>query len=134
MEGPDAVPLKEAAAAALASDPGITESADEVARYLSGLPYSVRLFAAVDENGVARATSACHVFGEYAQIFFVTTEPAWRRRGIGHAMTLAALRAAASLGARRAILHGTDDGASIYKRLGFEDAGMLTRFSYATKA
>ena len=50
---------------------------------------------AVDESGIARATSACHVFGDYAQVFFVNTEPAWRRRGIGSAMTLEALRAAA---------------------------------------
>jgi ribosomal protein S18 acetylase RimI-like enzyme len=128
---PDAVPLKNAVAAAIASDPGITDSAENVAGYLSGLPPSVRLFAAVDETGVARATSACHVFGDYTQVFFVSTEPAWRRRGIGGAMTAAALRGAASLGARRAILHSTADGASLYERLGFEPVGMLTRYSYA---
>jgi predicted GNAT family acetyltransferase len=127
---PDAVPLKAAVAAAIASDPAITD-ADHVASYLSGLPSSVRLFAAVDETGAARATSACHVFGEYAQVFFVSTEPAWRRRGIGGAMTAGALRGAASLGARRAFLHSTADGASLYKRLGFEPAGLLTRYSYA---
>ena len=127
---PDAVPLKAAVAAAIASDPAITD-ADHIARYLSGLPSSVRLFAAVDETGAARATSACHVFGEYAQVFFVSTEPAWRRRGIGGAMTAGALRGAASLGARRAFLHSTADGASLYKRLGFEPAGLLTRYSYA---
>jgi ribosomal protein S18 acetylase RimI-like enzyme len=128
---PEAVPLKDAVAAAIASDPGITDSADNVAGYLSGLPASVRLFAGVDETGAARATSACHVFGEFAQIFFVSTEPAWRRRGIGSAMTAGALRSAASLGARRAFLHSTDDGASLYTRLGFEAIGLLTRYSYA---
>jgi ribosomal protein S18 acetylase RimI-like enzyme len=132
-EAPDAVSLKDAVAVAISSDPSVEGSAEDAARYLSGLPNSVRLFAAVDEDGVARATSACHVFGEYAQVFFVNTEPAWRRRGIGQAMTSEALRAAASLGARHAFLHATDDGASVYKRLGFEDAGMLTRFSYETK-
>jgi ribosomal protein S18 acetylase RimI-like enzyme len=95
------------------------------------LPASVRLFAGVDETGAARATSACHVFGEFAQIFFVSTEPAWRRRGIGSAMTAGALRSAASLGARRAFLHSTADGASLYTRLGFEAIGLLTRYSYA---
>jgi ribosomal protein S18 acetylase RimI-like enzyme len=130
-EAPDAVPVQDAAAVAVVSDPGITDSADDVAGFLSGLPSSVRLFAAVDETGVARATSACHVFGEYTQVFFVNTEPAWRRRGIGRAMTLEALRAAASLGARRAFLHATNDGASVYKGVGFEDVGLLTRYSYA---
>jgi len=95
------------------------------------LPSSVRLFAAIDESGVAHATSACHVFGDYTQIFFVNTEPAWRRGGIGQAMTSEALRAAASLGARRALLHATDDGASVYTRLGCEDVGLLTRYSGA---
>ncbi len=127
----DAVPLKDAVAAAIASDPGITDSAERMAGYLSGLPSSVRLFAAVDEIGVARATSACHVFGEYAQVFFVSTEPTWRRRGIGGAMIRGALRSAASLGARRAFLHSTADGASLYESLGFEPAGLLTRYSYA---
>jgi ribosomal protein S18 acetylase RimI-like enzyme len=128
---PEAVSLEDAVAAAIAADPGITDSADRVANYLSGLPPSVRLFAAVDETGVARATSACHVFGKYTQVFFVSTEPAWRRQGIGGAMTVGALRAAASLGARWAFLHSTADGASVYERLGFEPVGLLTRYSYA---
>jgi ribosomal protein S18 acetylase RimI-like enzyme len=128
-DAPDGVSLQDAVAAAIASDLGITESADHVAGYLRGLPSSVRLLAAVDDSEVVRATSACHVFGEYAQVFFVNTEPAWRRRGIGQAMTLEALRAAAFLGVRRAFLHATDDGASMYERLGFEAVGLLTRYS-----
>jgi GNAT superfamily N-acetyltransferase len=128
---PNAVPLKDAVTAAKRSDPSITDSADDVASYLSGLPPSVRVFAAVDETGVVRATSACHVFGEYTQIFFVSTEPAWRRQGIGGATTAGALRGAASLGAHRAILHSTADGSSVYRRLGFEALGLLTRYSHA---
>lgn len=128
---PNAVPLRDAVAVAIASDPGIAEPPDEFARYLMGLPSSVRLFAAVDGAGVARATSGCDVFGEYARVFFVNTDPGWRHRGIGHAMTVGALRAAASSGASRAFLHATDDGASVYMRLGFESAGRLTRYSRA---
>jgi len=75
--GPDGVALKDAVAVAVASDPGIPESAaDDFAAYLSRLPSSVRLLAAVDESGAAHATSACHVFGDYTQVFFVNTEPA----------------------------------------------------------
>jgi ribosomal protein S18 acetylase RimI-like enzyme len=128
-EAPDAVSLEDAVAVAIASDRSVKDPADVAAEYFRGLPSSVRLFAAVDENGVARATSACHVFGEYAQVFFVNTEPAWRRRGIGQAMTLEAVRAAASAGARRAFLHATEDGASLYKRLGFEAVGLVTRYT-----
>lgn len=130
-EAPNAVPLQDAVAVAIASDPGITEPADEFARFLIGLPSSVRLFAAVDDAGVARATSGFDVFGEYARVFFVNTAPGRRHRGIGHAMTVGALRAAASSGARRAFLHATDDGASVYMRIGFEAAGRLTRYSRA---
>jgi ribosomal protein S18 acetylase RimI-like enzyme len=130
-EAPDAVPLECAVAVAAASDPGITGPPDELSGFLSSLPSSVRLFAAVDEAGVARATSGCDVFGDYARVFFVNTEPGWRRRGIGQAMTGQALGAAASSGALRAVLNATDSGASVYMRLGFEVAGRLTRYSLA---
>jgi ribosomal protein S18 acetylase RimI-like enzyme len=125
-----AVALGDAVAVALASDPGITESAaGEFARFLSSLGPSTRLFAAVDEAGVARATAGHEVFGEYVHVFFVNTEPDWRRRGIASAMTVQALAAAASAGARRAVLDATDTGISVYLRLGFEVAGRLTRYS-----
>ena len=120
--------LAEAAAVAMASDPGITEPAAEFERFLAGLSSSTQLFTAVDEGGVARATSGCEVFGEYARIFFVNTEPGWRGRGIGAAMTIAALRAAGRAGARRATLDATEAGASLYRRLGFESAGRMTRY------
>jgi ribosomal protein S18 acetylase RimI-like enzyme len=120
--------LAEAAAVAMASDPGITEPAAEFERFLAGLSSSTQLFTAVDEGGVARATSGCEVFGEYARIFFVNTEPGWRRRGLGAAMTVAALRAAGRAGARCATLDATEAGASLYRRLGFESAGRMTRY------
>jgi ribosomal protein S18 acetylase RimI-like enzyme len=126
------VPLEAAAAVAVASDPGITEPADQFAGFLRGLPSSVRLFVAVDEQGVPRATSGCHVFGEFARVIFVNTEPGWRRRGIGYAMTAEALRAAASSGARRAILDATDGAVTVYLRLGFEAVGRLNRYARAS--
>ena len=128
---PDSVSLLDAATAAIASDPAITGSPEDVAGFLSGLPPSASVFAAVDGDGVAHATAASHVFGEYAQIFFVSTEPTWRRRGIGSAMTFGALRAAASRGARTAILHSTEIGVSVYAGLGFEPVGMVTRYAPA---
>lgn len=127
------VPLEEAIAVAVASDPSIEDPAGAAA-YFSALPPSARLFAAVDARGAAHATSACHVFGEYAQIFFVNTEPTWRRRGIGQAMAFEALQAAASAGARRAFLHATEDGMAIYERLGFEPVGMVSRYAFADPA
>lgn len=123
--------LEAAVAVAIGSDPGLTAPPERFAEFLRALPSTVRLFAAVDERGIPRATSGFDVFGEYARIFFVNTEPGWRRRGIGRAMTVEALRAAASSGARLAILDATDGGASVYLGLGFEVAGRLTRFDRA---
>ena len=127
-EATDAVPLNDAVEVAIASDPGITGTADEFEGFLRALPSSVQLFAAVGKGGVARATSGCDVFGDYARVFFVNTEAGWRRRGVGAAMTASALRAAASSGARTAFLDATADGASLYVRLGFETAGRITRY------
>jgi predicted N-acetyltransferase YhbS len=60
---------------------------------------------------------------------FVNTDPNWRGRGIGQAMTAAALSAAQGLGAQHACLDATDAGQSIYSRLGFEPVTQTTRFS-----
>lgn len=128
-DAPGTVLLEDAAALAVASDPGISATVDGFAAFLRALPSSVRLFAAVDKRGVVRATSGCDVFGDYARLFFVNTEPGWRRQGVGGAMTVEAMRAAASAGARRAFLDATSDGASIYMRLGFDVAGQLTRYT-----
>jgi ribosomal protein S18 acetylase RimI-like enzyme len=127
----DAISVRDAAAAAIASDPGLTGTVDAFGDFLRELPSTVRLFAAVDEKRVVRATCGCDVFGEHARVFFVNTEPGWRRRGIGRAMTVEALRDAASSGACRAVLDATVDGASVYLGLGFEAAGRITRHSHA---
>jgi GNAT superfamily N-acetyltransferase len=76
-----------------------------------------------------RATAGTRVAGAEATVFFVNTDPDWRRRGIGRAMTAAALHAARDLGATRAALDASDLGASIYLSLGFESAGTWTQFS-----
>jgi ribosomal protein S18 acetylase RimI-like enzyme len=78
-----------------------------------------RFFAALDRDGVVRATSASSVYGEDASVTFVNTDPAWRGRGIGTAMTAHALRDARARGARRACLTATAAGEGIYARLGF---------------
>jgi ribosomal protein S18 acetylase RimI-like enzyme len=60
-----------------------------------------------------------------ALIAAVSTVPAFRRRGIGTAMTHHALEAAASDGARDAYLDATDAGLGIYTRLGFQQLGRV---------
>jgi GNAT superfamily N-acetyltransferase len=126
LEG--SVPLVDAAAVAVAADSDIVDTPVVFARFLESLPGSVRLFAAIDEGGVVRATSGCDVFGEHTRVLFVNTDPRWRGRGIGGAMTAAALQAAARSGAQRAYLDATDVAVSLYRRLGFEAAGRSMRY------
>jgi len=61
-------------------------------------------------------------------VIFVNTHPDWRGRGVGQAMTAAALRAAQNSGARRACLDSSDAGLSIYARLGFKTVARTKRF------
>jgi GNAT superfamily N-acetyltransferase len=128
-DDPTSIPLPEAAAAALRSDPRMapTSDLDGFVDYLRSIPGTTYL-AAVDDESVVRATAAVATWGPTAGIFFVNTDPAWRGRGIGTAMTAAALRAGAALGATRACLDASELGLSLYVRLGFEVAGPLTQF------
>lgn len=127
-DDPDAVPLADAAAAAVLADPAIDASPQAFADFLRSLPSTFRLFAAVDRDGQVRVTSGSGVFGAYADVIFVNTVPGWRGRGIGQAMTTMALRSAQDQGARQACLNATGAGLRIYKRLGFEPIGQTTLF------
>lgn len=125
---PGGVPLDEAAATAMRSEPGIAGSLDGFTDYLRSLPPAFGLMAAVDAAGDVRATAGSGAFGIHASVIFVDTDPGWRCRGIGSAMTSAALHAAREAGATRACLDASDAGMRIYLRLGFEVVGPVTRF------
>jgi GNAT superfamily N-acetyltransferase len=125
---PGGVPLVRAATLALAAAPDIELSQAQFVAFLRALPTAFRLFAAVDSAGDVRATSGVGVFGAYAQVIFVDTDPNWRNRGIGTAMTAYALNAAHRAGAHHASLDASSASRSIYLRLGFEEAGRVTRF------
>jgi GNAT superfamily N-acetyltransferase len=127
-DAPDGVPLREAAATAMRADPDMGGDLDAFADYLRSLPPAFRLLAAVDWSGTARATAGSGAFGSYGSVIFVDTDPRWRSRGVGTAMTSAALHAAREAGATRACLDASDAGVSIYRRLGFEAVGPVTRF------
>ena len=66
--------------------------------------------------------------GEIAGIYGMGTIPAARRRGIGAALTLDALRAAREGGGRLGILHATDEGLPPYHALGFRRECTVGRF------
>ncbi|MEU5935030.1 GNAT family N-acetyltransferase [Micromonospora sp. NPDC047187] len=56
-------------------------------------------------------------------LYFVGTQPEQRRRGIGAAMTRAALHLAGERGARTAALTSSAVGESVYRGLGFRPVG-----------
>jgi GNAT superfamily N-acetyltransferase len=122
------VPVERAAAACLRSEPDAEGSLENFVAYLCSLPTTAHLFAAVDEDGEVRATAASGCFGEDANAFFVSTDEAWRGRGIATAMTSFVLREAGERGAVRACLDASPLGRGIYERLGFIAASPLTLF------
>ena len=57
--------------------------------------------------------------GPEAIVLNVYVEPAWRRRGVGRALMRTVLAALAQRRVGRIVLHASDDGRPLYRRLGF---------------
>lgn len=66
-----------------------------------------------------------------AEVQHVVTVPEVRGRGIGTAMTIAALRTAAARGLDTAVLTASPDGLRIYERLGFRPVGRISRYLWS---
>jgi GNAT superfamily N-acetyltransferase len=80
----------------------------------------IKQFVAM-QGDQALGTAAALIRGEVAGLYNVVTVEAARRRGIGMAASLAALKAAREAGCRIAVLEATEMGAGIYRRIGFQD-------------
>ena len=65
------------------------------------------------------ATASVLVTGAAAGIYFVSTRPAHRGKGIGAQLTKRAMAEARALGARYAVLEASAAGQPVYERLGF---------------
>jgi N-acetylglutamate synthase len=79
-------------------------------------------FASIRESGECVAIARASVDGRWAGLFAVEVAPTHRRRGLGRAVSLAALRWAVPHGARRAYVQVEDSNTaarSIYGSLGF---------------
>ena len=125
----DEIDLPAAIAVAVVADPNTSAQAPtQMLDQFRAMRPQPSIGAAVDTDGIVRATCGVRVTGPDASVFFVNTDPAWRRRGIGRAMTAQALRTAHRSGATVACLNASEAGASIYRSLGFQAAGTATQF------
>lgn len=89
-----------------------------------------RYLTAVDTDGTHLAVVRAAPVGDWVGVACLQVVPAARRRGLGRALTLAALESAAAHGARRAFLQVEDHNAAalrLYARLGFAPA---QRYAY----
>jgi GNAT superfamily N-acetyltransferase len=77
------------------------------------------------------ATAELTVGGGVVGLYNIITQPAYRRRGVGTAMTLQPLRDAHEQGATTAILQASDEGARVYSRVGFTPLGDIREFKPA---
>jgi GNAT superfamily N-acetyltransferase len=91
----------------------------EIPRRFAAEPIPLRWIGRVD--GAVVATARFTVGAGVAGLYAVSTLAAQRGRGYGRALTIAALRAAASAGLRIAVLQSSDLGYGVYRRLGFRE-------------
>ncbi len=80
-------------------------------------------------DGRAVASSGLFASAGVVGLYSVGTLPAVRGRGLGRAMTVAALRDGRDRGYRIGVLQGKEMGVPIYRRLGFRE---VSRFEIYT--
>src|SRR5260221_10149549 len=73
-----------------------------------------------DADGEIVGTGVATFNGPVAWIGTIWVDPAWRRKGLGRALTIATMDAAEAAGCRTQVLVATKVGQRLYEGLGFE--------------
>ena len=83
-------------------------------------------------KGEPAATSMvyCDPKTDTAGVYFLSTRPDFRRKGLGSAVTEACLQTAKHAGITHAVLYASAMGQSMYKKLGFRTSQMLYEYFY----
>jgi GNAT superfamily N-acetyltransferase len=84
-------------------------------------------------DGAPVAAAALFDGAGVAGIYNVSTVPEARSRGIGRAVTAAALAEGVARGLRTAVLGASELGYPVYRRLGFRDVSRLRSYASATR-
>ncbi|MFG1918574.1 GNAT family N-acetyltransferase [Micromonospora sp. NPDC048898] len=91
-----------------------------------GFPEVVRLAGVIDGRTVGTCTLS--LGAEVAALYFVATDPEYRKRGIATALSVESLRLAREAGRRIVTLQASEEGARVYQRVGFETVGTYRTF------
>jgi GNAT superfamily N-acetyltransferase len=84
----------------------------------------------VTVDGEPAACSSACVHSGVVGVYCVATLEAFRRRGLGGLATRAALNHGRQLGATHALLHASDQGESVYRRIGFTEDCRVSVLSF----
>lgn len=87
-------------------------------RFVAAHPQCAALIAEAD--GAVVGTGVATFNGPVAWIGTIWVDPAWRRRGLGRALTIATMDAGEAAGCRTFVLVATKVGQPLYEGLGFE--------------
>lgn len=79
-------------------------------------------------DGAPVATTSLLLCGDLAGVYHVATLPAARGRGVGRAITVAALEHAKQTGATHAALQASEMGYGVYQAIGFAEVCQLTLY------
>jgi hypothetical protein len=111
-----------AAICALLGRSGLSSAHPEILKFFSTAPGSTVLAACCGDQVTGTAT--CVSFGRTGWLGSVAVDQAWRGRGLGTAVSQAALDCLLEAGVETVLLTATDLGRPVYERLGFADEGI----------